>query len=92
MGNAKEAIAKYVKKTKCNKRVAIVKIATTPKSPLAMFVNHEYTADGDFQYLTQREDGTQKWLLNPNINKFKAFLKEYWANYYSAQEATQTEP
>ncbi|SJL13543.1 uncharacterized protein ARMOST_16987 [Armillaria ostoyae] len=92
MGNAKEAIAEYVKKTKCNERVAIVKITTTPKSPLAMIINHHYSNDGDFLYLAQRKDGTQKWLLNPNVDKYKTFLEEYWANYYSAQETTQTEP
>ncbi|SJL13522.1 uncharacterized protein ARMOST_16966 [Armillaria ostoyae] len=92
MGNAKEAIAEYVKKTKRNERVAVVKIATTLKSPLAMIINHEYITNGDFRYLTQRKDGTQKWLLNPSVDKNKAFLEEYWANYHSVQEATQMEP
>ncbi|SJK99855.1 uncharacterized protein ARMOST_03166 [Armillaria ostoyae] len=92
MGNAKEVIADYVKKTKRNKRVVVVKIATTPRSPLAMIVNHHYSNDGDFSYLAQCEDRTQKWLLNPNINKYKMFLEEYWANYHSAQDLEQMEP
>ncbi|SJL10445.1 uncharacterized protein ARMOST_13831 [Armillaria ostoyae] len=90
MGNAKEAIADYVKRTKRNERVAIVKIATTPRSPLAMIVNHHYSDDGDFSYLMQREDGTQKWVLNPNVNKYKDFLEEYWASYHSSQEPPMT--
>ncbi|SJL16931.1 uncharacterized protein ARMOST_20463 [Armillaria ostoyae] len=92
MGNAKEAIAEYIKKTKHSERVAIVKIATTPKSPLAIIVNHHYSDDGDFSYLTQREDGTQKWLLNLNVDKYRTFLEEYWANYYSAQDLQTTKP
>ncbi|SJL16240.1 uncharacterized protein ARMOST_19760 [Armillaria ostoyae] len=93
MGNAKEAIAEYVKKTKCNERVAIVKIATTPKSPLAMIVNHHYSDNGDFSYLMQCKDRTQKWVLNPNVNKYKDFLEEYWASYHSSQEPpTMMEP
>ncbi|SJL06862.1 uncharacterized protein ARMOST_10204 [Armillaria ostoyae] len=92
MGNAKEAIAEYVKKTKRNKRVAVVKIATTPRSPLAMIVNHHYTNDGDWYYLAQCKDGTQKWLLNPSVNKYCTFLEEYWANYHSIQDLEATEP
>ncbi|SJL18204.1 uncharacterized protein ARMOST_21782 [Armillaria ostoyae] len=53
MGNAREAIAKYIKKTKRNERVAVVQIATTPRSPLTMIVNHHYSDDGDFSYLAQ---------------------------------------
>ncbi|SJL08320.1 uncharacterized protein ARMOST_11683 [Armillaria ostoyae] len=53
MGNTKEAIAKYIKKTKRNERVAIVKIATTPRSPLTMIVNHHCSDNGDVSYLTQ---------------------------------------
>ncbi|SJK99918.1 uncharacterized protein ARMOST_03229 [Armillaria ostoyae] len=86
MDNAKEAIAEYVKKTKCNERVAMVKITTRSKSPLAMIVHHIYNDNGDTVYLTQREDGMQKWLLNPDVNKLKGFLEEYWVNYYSAQD------
>ncbi|SJK97334.1 uncharacterized protein ARMOST_00586 [Armillaria ostoyae] len=89
MGNAKEAIADYVKKTKSNKRVAVVKITTTSKSPLAMIVNHRFSGDGDVSYLAQREDGTQKWLLNPDVTTFDNYLVEYWQNYYSSQHNTQ---
>ncbi|SJL10865.1 uncharacterized protein ARMOST_14260 [Armillaria ostoyae] len=89
MGNAQEAIADYVKKTKSNKRVAIVKIATTSKSPLAMIINHHFGSDGNVSYLAQREDGTQKWLLNPDVTTFDNYLVEYWQNYYSAQHNLQ---
>ncbi|SJL16294.1 uncharacterized protein ARMOST_19814 [Armillaria ostoyae] len=92
MGNAKEAIADYIKKTKHNERVAIVKITTTPRSPLAMIVNHHYSDDGDWRYLAQREDGTQKWLLNPSVDKYRTFLEEYWANYHSTQDLEAMEP
>ncbi|SJK97320.1 uncharacterized protein ARMOST_00572 [Armillaria ostoyae] len=84
MGNAKEAIADYVKKTKRNERVAVVKIATTSKSPLTMIVNHRFDSNSDVSYLAQREDGTQKWLLNPDINAYGNHFMEYWQNYYSA--------
>ncbi|SJL04341.1 uncharacterized protein ARMOST_07707 [Armillaria ostoyae] len=71
MGNAKEAIANYEKKTQHNERVAVVKIATTPqKSP-------------------RYDHGTQKWIRNPSVDKYKVFLEEYWANYYSAQDNLQ---
>ncbi|SJL03637.1 uncharacterized protein ARMOST_06994 [Armillaria ostoyae] len=89
MGNAKEAIADYEKKTQHNERMAVVKIATTSKSPLAMIVNHRFSPDGDVSYLAQREDGTQKWLLNPDVTTFDNHLVEYWQNYYSAQHNTQ---
>ncbi|SJL16481.1 uncharacterized protein ARMOST_20007 [Armillaria ostoyae] len=89
MGNAQEAIANYVKKTQSNERVAVVKITTTSKSPLAMIVNHHFGSDGDVSYLAQREDGTQKWLLNPDVTKFDNYLVEYWQNYYSSQHNTQ---
>ncbi|SJK98741.1 uncharacterized protein ARMOST_02010 [Armillaria ostoyae] len=36
-----------------------------------------------------RQDGTQKWILNPSVNKYKTFLEEYWANYHSAQEPSE---
>ncbi|SJL02913.1 uncharacterized protein ARMOST_06254 [Armillaria ostoyae] len=85
MGNAKEAIADYKKKTKRNERVAIIKIATTSKSPLAMIINHRFGEDGDISYLAQRQDGSQKWLLNPDVTKFDNYLVEYWQNYYSSQ-------
>ncbi|SJL18798.1 uncharacterized protein ARMOST_22399 [Armillaria ostoyae] len=89
MGNAKEVIADYEKKTKRNERVAIIKIATTPKSPLAMIINHHFSEDRDISYLAQREDGTQKWLLNPDVTAFDNYLVEYWQNYYSLQHNTQ---
>ncbi|SJL16408.1 uncharacterized protein ARMOST_19932 [Armillaria ostoyae] len=92
MGNTKEAIADYEKKTKRNKRVAVVKIATTPRSPLAMIINHDYMADGDWHYLAQHEDGTQKWLLNPSVDRYRTFLEEYWTNYHSTQALEMTEP
>ncbi|SJL16274.1 uncharacterized protein ARMOST_19794 [Armillaria ostoyae] len=88
IGNAKEAIADYEAKMEHNERVSVVKIATS-KSPLAMIVNHHFGEDGDVSYLAQREDGTQKWLLNPDITKFDNFLVEYWQNYYSTQHNTQ---
>ncbi|SJL16281.1 uncharacterized protein ARMOST_19801 [Armillaria ostoyae] len=53
MGNAKEAIADYKKKMQHNKRVAVIKIATTSKSPLTMIVNHRFSEDGDVSYLAQ---------------------------------------
>ncbi|SJL06748.1 uncharacterized protein ARMOST_10090 [Armillaria ostoyae] len=86
MGNAKEAIANYVTKTKRNERVAVIKIATTSKSPLAMIVNHHF---GDDSYLAQREDGTQKWLLNPDVNAYGNHFMEYWHNYHSSQHNAQ---
>ncbi|SJL16561.1 uncharacterized protein ARMOST_20087 [Armillaria ostoyae] len=89
MANAKEAIADYENKTQSNERVAVVKIATRTPSPLAMIVNHRFGPDGDVSYLAQREDGTQKWLLNPNITKFNNHLVEYWQNYHSTQHNTQ---
>ncbi|SJL16258.1 uncharacterized protein ARMOST_19778 [Armillaria ostoyae] len=89
MGNAQEAIADYVQKTQSNERVAVVKITTLSKSPLTMIVNHRFDPDGDVSYLAQREDGTQKWLLNPDVTKFDNFLVEYWQNYYSAQHNSQ---
>ncbi|SJL01316.1 uncharacterized protein ARMOST_04636 [Armillaria ostoyae] len=89
MGNAKEAIADYEAKTQSNKRVAVVKIATTSKSPLAMIINHHFGDDGDVSYLAQQEDGTQKWLLNPDITTFDNYLVEYWQNYYSSQHNIQ---
>ncbi|SJL08165.1 uncharacterized protein ARMOST_11528 [Armillaria ostoyae] len=89
MGNAQEAIADYIKKTQSNERVAVVKIAMSSKSPLAMIVNHRFGPDGDVSYLAQRVDGTQKWLLNPDVTKFDNHLVEYWQNYYSTQRNTQ---
>ncbi|SJL18896.1 uncharacterized protein ARMOST_22498 [Armillaria ostoyae] len=89
MGNAQEAIADYVKKTQSNERVAVVKIATKSKSPLAMIINHRFGPDRDISYLAQREDGTQKWLLNSDVTKFDNHLVEYWQNYYSTQHNTQ---
>ncbi|SJK99375.1 uncharacterized protein ARMOST_02671 [Armillaria ostoyae] len=89
MGNTKEVIADYEKKTKHNERVAMVKITTTSKSPLAMIVNHHFSNDGDISYLAQQEDGTQKWLLNPDVNAFGNHFVEYWQNYYSTQHNVQ---
>ncbi|SJL16876.1 uncharacterized protein ARMOST_20406 [Armillaria ostoyae] len=89
MGNAKEVIADYEKKTKCNERVAIIKIETTSKSPLAFIVNHRFGSDGNVSYLAQRQDRTQKWLLNPDVTKFDNYLVEYWQNYYSSQHNIQ---
>ncbi|SJL01337.1 uncharacterized protein ARMOST_04657 [Armillaria ostoyae] len=89
MGNTQEAITDYIKKTQSNKRVAVVKIATASKSPLEMIINHHFGEDGDISYLAQCEDGTQKWLLNPDVTKFDNYLVEYWQNYYSSQHNTQ---
>ncbi|SJL15407.1 uncharacterized protein ARMOST_18904 [Armillaria ostoyae] len=89
MGNAQEAIADYEEKMGSNERVSVVKIATPSKSPLAIVLNHHFGEDGDVSYLAQREDGTQKWLLNPDVTKFNNFLVEYWQNYYSSQHNAQ---
>ncbi|SJL00843.1 uncharacterized protein ARMOST_04157 [Armillaria ostoyae] len=88
MGNAKEAIAEYEEKAGSNERVNVVKIATS-RSPLAIILNHHFNEDGDVSYLAQREDGTQKWLRNPDVTKFDNFLVEYWQNYYSSQHNAQ---
>ncbi|SJL07267.1 uncharacterized protein ARMOST_10610 [Armillaria ostoyae] len=87
MGNAQEAIAEYEAKMGSNERVSVVKIATS-KSPLAIVLNHHFNGE-DVSYLCQRKDGTQKWLLNPDVTKFENFLVEYWQNYYSAQHEAQ---
>ncbi|SJL11766.1 uncharacterized protein ARMOST_15175 [Armillaria ostoyae] len=88
MGNAKEAIADYEAKTQSNERVAIVKIATS-KSPLAMVLNHHFDGE-DVSYLCQREDGTQKWVKNPDVTLFENFLVEYWSNYeYHSLQKTE---
>ncbi|SJL04701.1 uncharacterized protein ARMOST_08071 [Armillaria ostoyae] len=79
MGNAQEAIAEYEAKMGSNERVSTVKIATT-KSPLAMVLNHHFDGE-DISYLCQREDGTQKWVKNPDVTLFENFLVEYWSNY-----------
>ncbi|SJL13786.1 uncharacterized protein ARMOST_17234 [Armillaria ostoyae] len=79
MGNAQEAIADYEAKTQSNERVAVVKIATS-KSPLTMVLNHHFDGE-DISYLCQREDGTQKWVKNPDVTQFDNFLVEYWSNY-----------
>ncbi|SJL05370.1 uncharacterized protein ARMOST_08737 [Armillaria ostoyae] len=79
MGNAQTAIAEYEVKMGSNERVSIVKIATS-KSPLAMVLNHHFNGE-DISYLCQREDGTQKWVKNPDVTLFENFLVEYWSNY-----------
>ncbi|SJL14669.1 uncharacterized protein ARMOST_18134 [Armillaria ostoyae] len=89
MGNAQEAIAEYEEKMGSNERVSVVKIATPSQSPLAIILNYHFGSDGDVSYLAQRKDGTQKWLLNPDVTKFNNFLVEYWQNYYSSQHNTQ---
>ncbi|SJL04343.1 uncharacterized protein ARMOST_07709 [Armillaria ostoyae] len=89
MGNAQEAIAEYEAKTQSNERVAVVKIATS-KSPLAMVLNHHFDGE-DISYLCQREDGTQKWVKNPDVTLFENFLVEYWSNY-EYHSLQQTEP
>ncbi|SJL17565.1 uncharacterized protein ARMOST_21117 [Armillaria ostoyae] len=89
MGNAQEAIADYVKKTQSNERVAVVKIAMTSKSPLTLIINHRFSPDGDVSYLAQWEDGTQKWLLNPDVNDYGNYFVEYWQNYHSSQHNAQ---
>ncbi|SJL10435.1 uncharacterized protein ARMOST_13821 [Armillaria ostoyae] len=79
MGNTQEAIADYETKMGSNERVSVVKIATS-KSPLAMVLDHHFDGE-DISYLCQREDGTQKWVKNPDITLFENFLVEYWSNY-----------
>ncbi|SJL10461.1 uncharacterized protein ARMOST_13847 [Armillaria ostoyae] len=39
--------------------------------------------------LAMREDGTQKWVKNPDVTQFENFLVEYWSNYeyHSLQRA-----
>ncbi|SJK98309.1 uncharacterized protein ARMOST_01574 [Armillaria ostoyae] len=88
MGNAQEAIADYEKKMGSNERVSVVKIATS-KSPLAMVLNHHFDGE-DISYLCQREDGTQKWVKNPDVTLFENFLVEYWSNYeYHSLQRTE---
>ncbi|SJL19064.1 uncharacterized protein ARMOST_22671 [Armillaria ostoyae] len=87
MGNAQEAIAEYEAKMGSNERVSVVKIATS-KSPLTMVLNHHFDGE-DISYLCQRENGTQKWVKNPDVTLFENFLVEYWSNYHSLQ---RTEP
>ncbi|SJL18634.1 uncharacterized protein ARMOST_22231 [Armillaria ostoyae] len=96
MGNAEEAIADYEKKvTARNRTVARLHLGKIimPKNclPLAMIINHEYK-DSDFLHLTQRVDGTQKWIKNPNVSKFKDFLDEYWASQDTQYDSQTTEP
>ncbi|SJL08520.1 uncharacterized protein ARMOST_11884 [Armillaria ostoyae] len=81
MGNAQEAIAEYEAKMGSNERVSVVKIAT--KSPLEMILDHSYDGE-DISYLCQRQDGTQKWVMNPDA-RFKDFIDEYWNNQYETQ-------
>ncbi|SJL07261.1 uncharacterized protein ARMOST_10604 [Armillaria ostoyae] len=88
MGNAQEAIAEYEAKMGSNERVSVVKIATS-KSPLAMVLNHHFDGE-DISYLCQREDGTQKWVKNPDVTLFENFLVEYWSNYeYHSLQRTE---
>ncbi|SJK99608.1 uncharacterized protein ARMOST_02916 [Armillaria ostoyae] len=88
MGNAQEAIAEYEAKMGSNERVSVVKIATS-KSPLAMVLNHHFDGE-DVSYLCQREDGTQKWVKNPDVTLFENFLVEYWSNYeYHSLQRTE---
>ncbi|SJL02762.1 uncharacterized protein ARMOST_06098 [Armillaria ostoyae] len=81
MGNAQEAIAEYEEKTRSNERVSVVKIATS--SPLEMILDHSYDGE-DVSYLCQRQNGTQKWVMNPDA-RFKDFIDEYWNNQYETQ-------
>ncbi|SJL01314.1 uncharacterized protein ARMOST_04634 [Armillaria ostoyae] len=88
MGNAQEAITEYEAKMGSNERVSVVKIATS-KSPLAMVLNHHFDGE-DISYLCQREDGTQKWVKNPDVTLFENFLVEYWSNYeYHSLQRTE---
>ncbi|SJL00960.1 uncharacterized protein ARMOST_04273 [Armillaria ostoyae] len=88
MGNAQEAIIEYEAKMGSNERVSVVKIATS-KSPLAMVLNHHFDGE-DISYLCQREDGTQKWVKNPDVTLFENFLVEYWSNYeYHSRQRTE---
>ncbi|SJL08909.1 uncharacterized protein ARMOST_12283 [Armillaria ostoyae] len=88
MGNAQEAIAEYEAKMGSNERVNVVKIATS-RSPLAMVLNHHFDGE-DISYLCQREDGTQKWVKNPDVTLFENYLVEYWSNYeYHSLQRTE---
>ncbi|SJL06732.1 uncharacterized protein ARMOST_10074 [Armillaria ostoyae] len=83
MGNTEEAIANYIKKTKCNQRVTVAKITTPSSHALAMILDHNYQAN----------DGTQKWVKNPDETLWKEFLDEYWANQADAQyDSPEEEP
>ncbi|SJL09281.1 uncharacterized protein ARMOST_12658 [Armillaria ostoyae] len=51
MGNAEEVIADYIKKTKRNERVAIIKFATPSSHDITMVLNHIYESNSDVAYL-----------------------------------------
>ncbi|SJL17305.1 uncharacterized protein ARMOST_20854 [Armillaria ostoyae] len=86
MGNTEEAIANYVKRTKHNERVAVVKIATPSSHDITMVLNHIYKSNGNMAYLAQWEDRTQTWVINPDKTLWKEFLDEYWASQRAAQD------
>ncbi|SJL03595.1 uncharacterized protein ARMOST_06952 [Armillaria ostoyae] len=49
--------------------------------------------NGDVHYLTQRNNGTQKWVKNPDEAQWKEFLNEYWASQADTQyESPLEEP
>ncbi|SJL18993.1 uncharacterized protein ARMOST_22598 [Armillaria ostoyae] len=95
MGNTKEAIADYEEKVAARSetvaKLHLDKIETTKScSPLALLIDHDYK-DSHRLYLVQREDRTQIWLKDLDVNKFKTFLEEYWTNQgvlpYEAEDA-----
>ncbi|SJL18614.1 uncharacterized protein ARMOST_22211 [Armillaria ostoyae] len=93
MGNAKEAIADYEEKVARTVARLHLGQSATPKSrsPLAFFIDHAYK-DGNFAYLTQLEDESQRWTKNPNVTKFKTFLDEYWASQGYPTEDEEVKP
>ncbi|SJL03603.1 uncharacterized protein ARMOST_06960 [Armillaria ostoyae] len=49
--------------------------------------------NSDVYYLAQRNNGTQKWVKNPDETLWKEFLDEYWASQADAQyESPPEEP
>ncbi|SJL11860.1 uncharacterized protein ARMOST_15271 [Armillaria ostoyae] len=70
MGNAEEAIADYEARIEHNERVDVAKIATSSHAlTITMVLDHDYRNDGD----------------NPDVNLWKEYLEEYWANQADAQ-------
>ncbi|SJL13290.1 uncharacterized protein ARMOST_16730 [Armillaria ostoyae] len=93
MGNAQEAIAEYEEKMGSNERVSLVKIATPSQRDIAMILNHVYESNGDVLYLAQRRDGSQIWVINPDVTVWKEYLNKYWSNQLAEQEELpQDEP
>ncbi len=90
MGNAQEAIEEYEEQMHNARRVDITKIVPQTYKNVTMILDHEYSENGDVRYLTQWQDGLQKWVktLENYCFEWTKLLKEYWANQADAQDKT----